>query len=104
MNFIRKCAEARVAHRTTVLLNEFKLLNPSQYGFVISGGCPQPIFVLNSLMEWAAKNDKEMYLILLDATEAYNTVPFEVIHLAFKRIGATNLYSAFIWGLLQNQQ
>ena len=50
MNFIRKCAEARVAHRTTELLNEFKLLNPSQYG-----GCPQPIFVRNSLMERASK-------------------------------------------------
>ena len=104
MNFLRKCSEAWVAYHTTRLLNDLKLLDPSQFGFILSGGCPQPIFIVNALMEWAMKNDEQLYLILLDATEAYNSVPFEVIALAFRRMGATNTYLAYIWGLLQNQK
>ena len=103
MNFIRKAAETWCAYHTARLLDEFKLLQPNQFGSILNGGCSQPIFILNQLMEYAVRHDRELYILLLDASEAYTSIPFELIIIAFKRLGASDLYCNFIWSILQNQ-
>jgi hypothetical protein len=54
-------------------------------------------------MEYAVRHDRELYILLLDASEAYTSIPFELIIIAFKRLGASDLYCNFIWSILQNQ-
>jgi len=58
MNFIRKASETWVAYNTTRIFHDYSLLQPNQFGSILDGGCQQPIFILNQLMEYAVAHDR----------------------------------------------
>ena len=67
-------------------------IREEQYGFVVSKGTPDVIFILRQLQEKYLENDKELYLVFVDIEKAFDRVPSVLTESSLRRKGVVECY------------
>ena len=82
------------------LLFDHKLLDESQYGFVLDGSCIEPLSIVNTMYEHARAQERPLHCVFLDATSAFDSVPHTALAIALRRLGAPEDYITWLRSML----
>ena len=83
---------AVVEHVFEKRLRKMVEIRKEQYGFVASKRSTDAIFILRQLQKKYLKNDKELYLVLVDLEKAFDRVPRVSIESSLRRKGVMECY------------
>ena len=93
-------ASVRTEERLLRLLADAGLLDPAQYGFILNGSCAEPLAVMGALYEDALRHDRELWLALLDATSAFDSMPHTTLDVCLRRLGAPEDFITWLRSML----
>ena len=85
-----------LAHRLGAIFARHPILNPSQRGFVQGGSTAKCIDELLDTWEWSRKGQHELYTLLYDIKQAYDSVQTDVLIRALRRIGLPPCFIALV--------
>ena len=95
---------ATMGGKLSELLFTNKLLDRTQYGFIIDGSCIEPLTIANRLYERSRTSKLPLYLAFLNATSAFDSVPHVTLDAALSRMGAPPSFVTWLRSMLHGNQ
>lgn len=85
-----------IAKRLSTWLERNDLLAPNQKGYRGFDGTTENNFVLDQMIAKAKRLKKDIYILLHDLKNAFDSVPHAVIHRAFEAAGVGDMFGAIL--------
>ena len=87
METLTKLYERIIIKRITKKINQHKILDLSQYGATSDGGTMQPRRILQAILEDSALSKKQLHIIGLDLSKAFDTAEYWSQALSWRALG-----------------
>ena len=90
--------------RLAQVLCEKKILKGPNFAGLPGNSTEEPVHIINTIIEDAKENKKELWLLLQDMKKAFDSVSLEALRAAMKRIKLLELTIGLILNLFQGRQ
>ena len=100
----RKCTTKILTKRITQVIVEKKMLKGPNFAGLPGNSTEEPVHIMNTIIEDAKENNKELWLVLQDMKKAFDSVLLEALKAAMRRIKLPEITIRLILNLFQGRQ
>ena len=101
---LRKCTTKILTNRLTQVFTKRKILKGPNFTGLSGNSTEEPVHIINTLMEDAKDNNKELWLVFQDMKKAFDSVSLQALDLAMRRLKMPERIINFILNLFENRQ
>ena len=100
----RKCITRVFTKRLSRILVKKNILKGPNFAGLPGDSTETPVHILNSIMEYAKEEKKELWLLFQDMSKAFDSVPLHMLSIALRRIKLPESAISFIINLFQERK
>ena len=98
-----KCLVKILTNRLSTILYKYQVLKGGNYAGLPGGLYQLPIFTLDSILNDASINKKELWILSQDISKAFDSVSLDMLDLALARLKLPSLFIKFVCNLFSNR-